>query len=216
MSTSGEGAELKEKQNESTTTLLPRLEALKRQRAGKKQSITIRIKQIKHIIAERGSRTRITSLFNSLLAVKRETERLNSDVLSLSHDSLDWIDDIEFDIDDCKSQIEEYLDDGKADTASYVGSWVNDQQAWHPKKLSYDGGLNDLSKTFSDMTLDPNLILNNPQEIKTVLKEHNPDPALLKPEEEKVFKDVKFDDRCQANFSSRVDDEGRTLITQEK
>ena len=28
MSTSGEGAELKEKQNESTTTLLPRLEAL--------------------------------------------------------------------------------------------------------------------------------------------------------------------------------------------
>ena len=56
------------------------------------------------------------------------------------------------------------------------------------------------------MTLDPNSVLNNPQEIKTVPKEHNPDPALLEPEEEKVFKDVKFDDRCHANFSSRVDE----------
>ena len=104
MSTSGEDAELKEKQNESTTALLPRLEALKRQRAGKKRSITIRIKQIKRIIAERGSRTRITSLFNSLLVVKREAERLNSDVLSLSHDSLDWIDDIELTIASHKSK----------------------------------------------------------------------------------------------------------------
>ena len=54
-----------------------KLYLLKRKRGGKKGSITKRIQQLEDLIQEGGSRTRITSLFQSLLSVQREANEIN-------------------------------------------------------------------------------------------------------------------------------------------
>ena len=67
---------------------------LRRQRGGKKGSITKRISHIDELIKENGSRTRTRSLFDSLLLIQKEAYDLNQSLEDLGEDTEDWMDDI--------------------------------------------------------------------------------------------------------------------------
>ena len=94
---------------------------LRRQRGGKKGSITKRIQHIEDIIKENGSRTRICSLFDSMLLVKKEASSINQTLEELGEETEDWMDDIIFQVDNIKSRIDEYLELHREDAPSEQG-----------------------------------------------------------------------------------------------
>ena len=104
-----------------------KVKTLKRKRAGKKGLITKKILQIKQLIEERGSRTKLKFLHESLIMVKREAENLHVELMQLLPENDenygdDWVEDISFNVDECSSEINEYLisrrDDPPSDTMS--------------------------------------------------------------------------------------------------
>ena len=113
-----------------------KVKTLKRKRAGKKGLITKKILQIKQLIEERGSRTKLKFLHESLIMVKREAENLHVERMQLLPENDenygdDWVEDISFNVDECSSEINEYLisrrDDPPSDTmskASIVGEYL--------------------------------------------------------------------------------------------
>ena len=98
---------------------------LRKQRGGKKGSITKRINQIEEIMKENGSRTRIRSLFDSLLEVRKDAKDINQKLKDLREDTENWMDDLDFQVDSIKAKIEEYLESRQADPPSEPGgSWL--------------------------------------------------------------------------------------------
>ena len=95
---------------------------LRRKRGGKKGSITKRILQIDDIMKENGSRTRIRSLFDSLLYVQKEAKDINQSLEELQEDTEDWMDEINFQVDNIKAKIDEYLELRKEDAPSETGT----------------------------------------------------------------------------------------------
>ena len=98
-----------------------RREFLRRQRGGKKGSITKRILQIDDIIKENGSRTRISSLFESLLLVQKEATDINQALEDMGDDTEDYLEDIKYQIDNIRSKIDEYLELRREDAPSEAG-----------------------------------------------------------------------------------------------
>ena len=83
-----------------------RIKSLRRQRAGKKGSITKRIQQLEELTRQGGSRTRTISLLQSLIEVKHEAKKINQSLEDLGEDTEDWMDEISLAIDNCKANIE--------------------------------------------------------------------------------------------------------------
>ena len=91
-----------------------KVKTLQRKRAGKKGLITKKIMQIRLFIGERESRTKLKFLHESLIMVKREAESLHEELMQLLAENNenygdDWIADINFNLDECSSEINEYL-----------------------------------------------------------------------------------------------------------
>ena len=105
-----------------------RIKSLRRQRAGKKGLITKRIQQLDELTSQGGSRTRTTSLLQSLIEVKHEAKKINQSLEDLGEDTedwMDWMDEISLAIDNCKANIEEYLDSRKHEAPSEDGrNWI--------------------------------------------------------------------------------------------
>ena len=122
-------------QNQANVT---KIKLLKRKRAGKKGLITKKINQIKTLIDERGSRTKIQFLHARLMDCKRETTDIHEDLMELLEETDEsfgdqWIEEITYDIDDCSSDINDYLisrkDDPPSDTMSktaLVGEYLRE------------------------------------------------------------------------------------------
>ena len=101
--------------------LQEKLASLKRSRAGKKGSITKRVEQLKRIVSEGGSRTRLQYLLSCLLEVQKAVKLISSEILQLSgNDQADiaWLEDVNFTVDDCASEVHGYLDARKNDPES--------------------------------------------------------------------------------------------------
>ena len=88
-------------------TLAEQIALLRRQRGGKKGSITKRINLIEDIMKVNGSRTRIRSLFESIFPVLKEAEEINQHLEELGDDTDDYMDDVKLHVDIIKSKIEE-------------------------------------------------------------------------------------------------------------
>ena len=122
-------------QNQANVT---KIKLLKRKRAGKKGLITKKINQIKTLIDERGSRTKIQFLHARLMDCERETTDIHEDLMELLEETDEsfgdqWIEEITYDIDDCSSDINDYLisrkDDPPSDTMSktaLVGEYLRE------------------------------------------------------------------------------------------
>ena len=57
-----------------------------------------------------GSRTRIRSLYDSMILVLKEAHDINQSLEDLGDDTEGWMHDIKFQTDNIKSQIDEYLE----------------------------------------------------------------------------------------------------------
>ena len=98
---------------------------LRKQRGGKKGSITKRINQIEEIMKENGSRTRIRSLFDSMLEVRKDAKDINQKLEDLGEDTENWMDDLDYQVDSIKAKMEEYIESRQADPPSEPGgSWL--------------------------------------------------------------------------------------------
>ncbi len=98
-----------------------KLASLKRSRAGKKGSITKRVEQLKRIVSEGGSRTRLRYLLSCLLEVQKAVKLISSEILQLSgNDQADiaWLEDVNFTVDDCASEVHGYFEARKDDPES--------------------------------------------------------------------------------------------------
>ena len=98
-----------------------KLESLRRSRAGKKGSITKRVKQLKGIVDERGSRTRLQYLLTALLEVQKQANLITSEILVLSENGsadISWQEDVTFTVNDCASVVHSYLESRKDDPDS--------------------------------------------------------------------------------------------------
>ena len=90
-------------------------------RHGKKSFITKRIAEIRQIIAENGSRTKVCGLLNLLFKVHENARKDNAKVTELTEHALEdveWIDDIDLAVDNCKVDVETYLEARKDDAPS--------------------------------------------------------------------------------------------------
>ena len=91
-----------------------KVKTLQRKRVGKKGLITKKIMQIRLFTGERESRTKLKFHHESLIMVKREAESLHEELMQLLAENNenygdDWIADINFNLDECSSEINEYL-----------------------------------------------------------------------------------------------------------
>lgn len=92
----------------------PTLNHAKRRRAGKKSAITRKINEIKELISERGSRTKIKYLVEALKTNQKEAiQRHEELMLLLENDDPDfddeWINDLSLAVDTCISDTERYF-----------------------------------------------------------------------------------------------------------
>ena len=98
---------------------------LRKQRGWKKGSITKRINQIEEIMKENGSRTRIRSLFDSMLEVRKDAKEINQKLEDLGEDTESWVDDLDYQVDNIKAKIDEYIELRQGDPPSETGaSWL--------------------------------------------------------------------------------------------
>ena len=149
-------------QNQANVT---KIKLLKRKRAGKKGLITKKISQIKTLINERGSRTKIQFLNANLMDCKRETTDIHEDLMELLEETDEsfgdqWIEEITYDIDDCSSDINDYLisrrDDLPSDTMSktaLVGEYLKES-------ITNDNpgeGLSNLEKQMNNLSINKNV-----------------------------------------------------------
>ena len=102
-------------------------------RRGKKSSITTRVEQIRLLISERGSRTKVSGLMRLLLEVYENTKADNEEVLALNdyaEEDTEWINEVGLTVDNCRVEVDEYIESRKNDdsspTPSNAASWVQE------------------------------------------------------------------------------------------
>ena len=106
--------------------------SLKRIRAGKKGSITKRAAQLKRIVSEGGSRSKLRYLVTALSEVHKATIAVNNEVLQLSGNDVSdvaWMEDVNFTVDDAVSEVHDYLEARENDpesTPSMTDSWIRE------------------------------------------------------------------------------------------
>ena len=123
-------------------------------RRGKKSSITKRIAEIRQIISENGSRTKVLGLLNLLFKVHENAKKDNEKVTELTEHALEdaeWIDDIDLAVDNCKVDVEAYLesrkDDAPSSSASRTREWVEKTRA-----VETENGTSDSNSEISPLT----------------------------------------------------------------
>jgi len=86
-----------------------------------------------------------------MMAVFNEASILNDEILKLGEDqSSSLIDDVKFEVDDCKSRLDEYLMERK-DDASSIATWVQHQQQFFEPYINQE--LDDVVNKFSSMSI---------------------------------------------------------------
>ena len=110
------------------------LAQINRKRNGKKGSITRRIKEIEHIIEERGSRTKIQFLRDGLEETWEETTHLHEQMmLYLQEDDEnfndDWIEELGNNVNTCLSNVVDYLVERQNDPPSFKTPSQADNQS---------------------------------------------------------------------------------------
>ena len=124
------------------------MQQAKRRRAGKKSSITKRIKEIKDLVSQRGSRTKIKFLKLTVNEKFKEAVTCHEELMLLLEEDYpdfndEWIENLHITIDTCMSEIELYLQDRKDDppsTGSHVsgeGVTTKDIHRWRSQKTSW-------------------------------------------------------------------------------
>ena len=96
------------------------IKTLRRKRAGKKGLITKKIQQIKALITERGSRTKIKFLQEIILQAKSQVLDIHEELMSpLQEDDEqygdEWMEEINFEVGDCCSDVNDFLTSRKDD-----------------------------------------------------------------------------------------------------
>ena len=103
---------------------------MKRIRAGKKGSIAKRVAQLKRLVSEGGSRSKIRYLVTALLEIHKATKEVNHQILQLSDNNqvdVAWLEDVDFTVDNCMAEVYDYLDarvDDPSSVPSITESWV--------------------------------------------------------------------------------------------
>ena len=102
---------------------------LRRSCAGKKGSITKRIDQLTGLVSEGGSRMKIKFLSAALLEVHKATIGVFQKMASLMKDpDEEWMEEINFRVDTCVTEVQEYIAAREGDTnsskASITESWI--------------------------------------------------------------------------------------------
>ena len=121
-----------------------RIEQAKRQRSGKKRSVTLRITQINRVLTERGSRTKVKYLRDKLQEAYNKILEVNEGLMQLldPEDEVygnDYVEEIGVQVDECCSEVESYLVERKDDPPSTSPSSCSDLQS--------DAGSSNSSKT---------------------------------------------------------------------
>ena len=94
---------------------------LKRQRAGKKGSITKRVNDLTRLVSESGSRTRIRFLHDALLKVHQAVKDTCAELADLTPPEaldIEWLEKVNYVVESCSSEVHEYLEARKEDSAS--------------------------------------------------------------------------------------------------
>ena len=103
---------------------------LKHKRRGQKGSITKRIEELKRLISESGSRTKIRFLYDKLMGMYNEMSAVAANIYSITNDFADeeWLQQETIRVDDISSDINEYLEARKddADSTERTASWVHE------------------------------------------------------------------------------------------
>ena len=121
-----------------------RLKMLKFSRRWKKSSITRRVDELERLVAEKGSRRRITFLMEALLNVFKEVTEVCVKIAVLS-DEIDSKNDLELykaKIDSCIALVTEYLDSRREDppsSESMCSTWVAQHAVGMLEEISRDG-----------------------------------------------------------------------------
>ena len=105
------------------------IDGLKNKRRGMKGGITKRIKLIKGLVNENGSRSQIKFLLSKLHEGVNQTRTIADQVIALTSDSSDtlWIEEIDSEVDLCTSVVKDYLKSREEDPDSVEGltaSWI--------------------------------------------------------------------------------------------
>ena len=149
-----------------------KIKVLKRKRDGQKVLITKKIKQIKELIEDRGSRTKIQFLLRSLLDCKQETSVIHEELMELLDEtdesfSDQCMEEITFDIDDCSSEVNEYLISRKDDPPSDVMSKTSIVNQYLKESANKETEVEDVTELENRM-----IKLNLNQENNTETKEN--------------------------------------------
>ena len=137
---------------------------LKRKRSGKKSIITMKINQINKLIEEHGSRTKLKFLHGKLLEAQSEVTDLHEQLMEelAPDDPLfndDWIAEVNIAVDECSSEVNEYLLSRANDPPSDVMSntaWVEDCLEKSEKHVTETEQLSDLATQLSQLTITSN------------------------------------------------------------
>ena len=149
-------------QNQANVT---KIKLLKRKRAGKKGLITKKINQIKTLIDQRGSRTKIQFLHASFMDWKQETTDIHEDLMELLEETDEsfgdqWIEEITFHIYDCSSDINDCLISRKDDSPSGTMSKTALVGEYLRESITNDNpgeSLSDLEKQMNNLSINKNV-----------------------------------------------------------
>ena len=140
------------------------IDKLKRKRSRKKSIITMRINQINKLIEEHGSRTELKFLYGKLLEAQSEVTDLPLQLMEelgpddpLFND--DWIAEVNIAVDECSSEVNDYLLSRANDPPSDVMSttaWVEDCLKKSEKHVIETEQLPDLATQLNQLTITSN------------------------------------------------------------
>ena len=139
---------------------------LKRQRAGKKSSITRRIKTVHNIILEKGSRTKLKAHIKELYATLSSASIIHETLMNLLSEkdpdfSDEWIAELNENIDKCNAEVLDYMVERGDDTDSIISCISSDSQILSesdfelstPIKPDFEPRVSEMSEKFSSMYL---------------------------------------------------------------
>ena len=137
---------------------------LKRKRSGKKSIITMKINQINKLIEEHGSRTKLKFLHGKLLEAQSEVTDLHEHLMEeLAPDDPffndDWIAEIDIAVDECSSEVNEYLLSRVNDPPSDVtpnAAWVEHCLERSERHVTETEQLSDLVTQLNQRTITSN------------------------------------------------------------
>ena len=140
------------------------IDKLKRKRSGKKSIITMKINQINKLIEEHGSRTKLKFLHGKLLEAQSEVTDLHEQLMEemAPDDPLfndDWIAEVNIAVDECSSEVNEYLLSRANDPPSDVMSttaWLEDYLEKSEKHVIETEPLSDLATQLHQLTITSN------------------------------------------------------------